>query len=173
MTASLVRQVVQKSNSKPAQNQSLYMSCYVQMQLNFFHRNFQIYFFPLFGSLFFNCICKIMRLNLSPWSQRISRCLRFWVPKCKSLRKLSSSVCFQLALPSEAFQAVFKAEAFLHTLLTLPSTVELLPVKVRPHSSIPSSEKPLLHPPHPPPRVILHLFNVSSQPLWWYFTCLF
>lgn len=57
--------------------------------------------------------------------QRISCCLRFWVPKRKSLRKLSSSVCFQLALPSEAFQAVFKAEAFLHTLLTLPRTAVL------------------------------------------------
>lgn len=75
--------------------------------------------------------------------QRISCCLRFWVPKRKFLRKLSSSVCFQLAHSSKAFQAVFKAEAFLHALLTLPCTVVLMPVKVRPHSSIPSSKRNL------------------------------
>lgn len=37
------------------------------MQLKFLHRNFQIHFFPLFGSPFFNCICTIIRLSLSPW----------------------------------------------------------------------------------------------------------
>lgn len=143
------------------------------MQLNFLHRNFQIHFFPLFGSLFFQLYLQNYEAQPLTVVQRISSCLRFWVPKRKSLRKLSSSVCFQLALPSEAFQAVFKAEAFLHTLLTLPPHRGAPPVKVRLHSSIPSSEKPLLHPLHPPPRVILHLFNVSPQPLWWYFTCLF